>query len=249
MDEKQAAGCLLKSKQHGLPITSIAFQVNNSHPVLRSNLSPWAGASMMQRQNPVCSSRSRSSSTNHTSNPLQMYQQLYEVFGDSLGPRIAHNNWQDAVVTKSNLMRIQPFTHAYFPLRPLQRDANAIRERICKAKERIQAAGTLTGSSRIKRRRTEAEEAAHGDNQSIDASRKTVCFAFKAKTKSLAMSMDLDAASLPRRKHSQTETGTLLPKKVIKTAIVTGRIRRRYRKRNPSLNNKSKYDFHLGVFL
>ena len=34
-----------------------------------------------------------------------------------------------------------------------------------------------------------------------------------------------------------------------KRAIVTGRIHRKFRRVNPSLNNTAKYDYHLGVIL
>ena len=154
---QQAAGCLLKSKQHGVPMTSLGFQVNNSHPVLRSNLSPWAGTSVIQHPAPVASTRSRSSSTGLASNYLQLYQQLYDVFGDSLAPRVAHNNWQDAAVTKNNQMRMQPFAHAYYPLRPLARDAHVIKELISKAKERLQELTSPIHASSTKRKRMDDE--------------------------------------------------------------------------------------------
>lgn len=104
--------------------------------MLRANLSPWAGTSMIERR-PSLPPRSRSSSTNSTTQSNSEYHRLYSIFGDSLMPLIAFNNWQDSSVTKNNLIRIQPLTHAYFPLRPLQRDSAAIRDLIEKAKESI----------------------------------------------------------------------------------------------------------------
>ena len=258
---QQAAGCLLKSKQHGVPMASLGFQVNNSHPVLRSNLSPWAGASVIQRPAPVASTRSRSSSTNLASNPLQLYQQLYDVFGDSLSPRIAHNNWQDAAVTKNNQLRMQPFAHAYFPLRPLARDANVIKELINKAKEKLQPASPQTPAQRNKRKRT-AEESGSGHKASdkrAGTKTKRVCMTLSpARAKLSQASMDLDpeepspSRSSKRGGHKATEalrTQAKVDHKRSKLPVATGSIHRKFRKVNHSLNNKAKYDYHIGVIL
>ena len=257
----------MKSKLHGVPMTTIGFQVNNSHPVLRTNLSPWAGASVLQRPAPVAKSRSRSSSTSQASNPLQLYQQLYDVFGDSLGPRIAHNNWQDAAVTKTNQLRMQPFAHAYFPLRPLPRDANIIKELICKAKEKLKHSSSLSA----KRKRTTDEETSVHKNTESHKDRpksKRICLTVRPiQTKVTITPMDLDPdepgpsrtkAAGTSRRSSQKEpikaprraeqTAEIVPKH-LKCAVETGRIRRKFRKQNVSLNNKAKYDYHIGVTL
>ncbi|KAL9952533.1 hypothetical protein ACROYT_G039802 [Oculina patagonica] len=264
----QAAGCLLKSKQHGVPMTTLGFQVNNSHPVLRSNLSPWAGASVIQRPAPVASSRSRSSSTSHASNPLQLYQQLYEVFGDSLGPRIAHNNWQDAAVTKTNQLRMQPFAHAYFPLRPLPRDANIIKELICKAKEKLKPSSSQSSTLSTKRKRTIDEKTS--ETQKDRPKSKRICLTVRPvqmKVSSIPMDLDPEEPSPSRtraiatgvsRRSSQKEPAKALRhvqqtakinQKRLKCAVETGRIRRKFRKQNLSLNNRAKYDYHIGVTL
>lgn len=265
---QQAAGCLLKSKQHGVPMNTLGFQVNNSHPVLRTNLSPWAGASVLQRPAPAASTRSRSSSTGHASNPLQLYQQLYDVFGDSLGPRIAYNNWQDAAVTKTNQLRMQPFAHAYFPIRPLPRDANVFKELIRKAKDKLKPSSSQTSSLSTKRKRnTDDEESTEG--QKDRSKNKKICLKFRPmQTKISNTPMDLDpeepspyrtrtVGSL--RRGSQQKEPVKAPRHVQHTskigykhltcAIETGRIRRKFRKPSLSLNNKVKYDYHIGVTL
>lgn len=255
----QAAGCLLKSKQHGVPITSLGFQVNNSHPVLRTNLSPWAGASVLQRPAPVAKSRSRSSSTGLASNPFQLYQQLYDVFGDSLGPRTAHNNWQDAVVTKTNQLRMQPFAHAYFPLRPLPRDANIIKELINKAKEKLQTFGSKTNTFGVKRKRTIDDESSQSPKERLKSKR--ICLTLRPSlAKVSATLMDLDTEELSSsqsitagisKKSSEKELAKA-PRhvqRVTNCGVETGRIQRKLRKQNPSLSNRVKFDFHIGVTL
>lgn len=265
---QQAAGCLLKSKQHGVPMNTLSFQVNNSHPVLRSNLSPWAGASVLQRPAPVASTRSRSSSTGHTSNPLQLYQQLYDVFGDSLGPRIAHNNWQDAAVTKTNQLRMQPFAHAYFPIRPLPRDANIFKELIRKAKEKLKPTDSQITSPSAKRKRNIDEEKIT-ESQKDRSRNKKICITFRPMHTTVSNTpMDLDPEE-PSSSRTRT-TGALrrgsqqkelvkarrhvqqtakIEQKHLKCAVETGRIRRKFRKPSLSLNNKTKYDYHIGVTL
>ena len=260
--QQQAAGCLLKSKQLGVPINSLSFQVNNSHPVLRSNLSPWAGASVIQRPAPVASTRSRSSSTSLAPNPLQLYQQLYDVFGDSLGPRIAQNNWQDAAVTKSNQLRMQPFAHAYFPLRPLPRDANVIKELIKKAKEKLQPVGSPTRAPVVKRRRTIDEDRTGHKSEIKRAGSKSkrICLTLRPVRAKLSHSpINLDpgepspsrasrrsghkAMEAPPRKQAKVEQR---PSQLV---VATGNIRRKFRKAIPLLNSKAKYDYHIGVML
>lgn len=260
--QQQAAGCLLKSKQLGVPINSLGFQVNNSHPVLRSNLSPWAGASVIQRPAPVASTRSRSSSTSLAPNPLQLYQQLYDVFGDSLGPRIAQNNWQDAAVTKSNQLRMQPFAHAYFPLRPLPRDANVIKELIKKAKEKLQPVGSPTGAPVAKRRRTIDEDRTGHKSEIKRAGSKSkrICLTLRPVRAKLSHSpINLDpgepsssrasrrsghkAMEAPPRKQAKVE------QRPFQLVVATGNIRRKFRKASPLLNSKAKYDYHIGVML
>lgn len=252
-------------------MTTLGFQVNNSHPVLRSNLSPWAGASVIQRPAPVASSRSRSSSTSHASNPLQLYQQLYDVFGDSLGPRIAHNNWQDAAVTKTNQLRMQPFAHAYFPLRPLPRDANIIKELICKAKEKLKPSSSQSSALSSKRKRTIDEETSVHKNKETQKDRpkgKRICLTLRpVQTKVSSIPMDLDpeepspsrtrATGISRRSSQKDPVKTTrhaqqlakIHQKHLKCAVETGRIRRKLRKQNLSLNNRAKYDYHIGVTL
>ena len=265
---QQAAGCLLKSKQHGVPMNTLGFQVNNSHPVLRTNLSPWAGASVLQRPAPVASTRSRSSSTSHASNPLQLYQQLYDAFGDSLGPRIAHNNWQDAAVTKTNQLRMQPFAHAYFPIRPLPRDANVFKELIRKAKEKLKPSSSQTRSLSIKRKRNLDEEK-NAESQKDRLKNKKICLTFRSMQTTVSNTpMDLDpeepspsrtrpAGSLRRGSQQKepvkaprhAEQTAKIDQKHLKCAVETGRIRRKFRKPSLSLNNKAKYDYHIGVTL
>ena len=248
----------MKSKQHGVPMTTLGFQVNNSHPVLRTNLSPWAGASVIQRPAPVASSRSRSSSTSHASNPLQLYQQLYEVFGDSLGPRIAHNNWQDAAVTKTHQLRMQPFSHAYFPLRPLPRDVNIIKELICKAKEKLQPSSSQSSPFNTKRKRTIEEES----KKDRPKSKRIRLSVRPVQTKVSITPMDLDPvepgpsrtrpiAGISRRRSQKgpVQQRAKIDQKHLKCAVETGRIRRKFRKHNLSLNSRAKYDYHIGVFL
>lgn len=249
-------------------MNTLGFQVNNSHPVLRTNLSPWAGASVLHRPAPAASTRSRSSSTGHASNPLQLYQQLYDVFGDSLGPRIAYNNWQDAAVTKTNQLRMQPFAHAYFPIRPLPRDANVFKELIRKAKDKLKPSSSQTSSLSTKRKRnTDDEESTEG--QKDRSKNKKICLKFRPmQTKISNTPMDLDpeepspyrtrtVGSL--RRGSQQKEPVKAPRHVQHTskigykhltcAIETGRIRRKFRKPSLSLNNKVKYDYHIGVTL
>lgn len=243
-------------------MTSLGFQVNGSHPVLRSNLSPWAGASVIQRPAPAASTRSRSSSTSLASNPLQMYQQLYDVFGDSLGPTIAHNNWQDAAVTKNNQLRMQPFAHAYFPLRPLARDANVIKELISKAKEKVQPVTSPAHTPGTKRRKTDDDDrSSHKTTESkrTISKSKRICLTLRHVRANISRApMDFDPeepshsrssrrgghkAIEPPRKQAKVE------QKHSKRAVVTGNIRRKFRKANPPLNNKAKYDYHIGVIL
>ena len=265
---QQAAGCLLKSKQHSVPMNTLGFQVNNSHPVLRTNLSPWAGASVLQRPAPVASTRSRSSSTGHASNPLQLYQQLFDVFGDSLGPRIAHNNWQDAAVTKTNQLRMQPFAHAYFPIRPLPRDANVFKELIRKAKEKLNPMSSQISSLSTKRKRNTDEEKNTESHKDRSRSKK-ICITLRPMHTTVSNTpMDLDPAE-PSPSRTRT-AGTLrrgsqqkelvkarrhvqqtakIEQKHLKCTVDTGRIRRKFRKPSLSLNNKAKYDYHMGVIL
>lgn len=250
----------MKSKQHGVPMTSLGFQVNNSHPVLRSNLSPWAGASVLQRPAPVAT-RSRSSSSSLASNPLQLYQQLYDVFGDSLGPRIAHNNWQDAAVTKNNQLRMQPFAHAYFPLRPLARDANVIKELISKAKEKLKPLSSPTRTTGTKRKRTDDEDrSAHKtvESKRSGSKSKRICLTLRPVRAKLSHVTGLvpeePSPSRSSRRSSHKATGaaekqTKLHQKHSKRTVSTGRIRRKFRKTNLPLNNKAKYDYHIGVNL
>lgn len=251
----KAAGCILKSKQHGVPLNSRGFSVNNSHPVVRSNLSPWAGASI-QRPAPLVTTRSRSSSTGLASNPLQQYQQLYDVFGDSLGPTIAHNNWQDAAVTKSNQQRMQPFAHAYYPLRPLARDANMIKELINKAKEKLQPLKSPVRASAAKRKRSDAEDRS-GKRSGYKC--KQICLTLRPARVGLdRVSRDLDADVPGLLRHSRrsgleaTEPSTKrgeIDQKNSKPHVATGRIRRKFRKATHLLDNKAKYDYHIGVML
>lgn len=256
----QAAGCLLKSKQQGVPMTSLGFQVNNSHPVLRSNLSPWAGTSVIQHPAPVASTRSRSSSSGLASNSLQLYQQLYDVFGDSLAPRVAHNNWQDAAVTKNNQMRMQPFAHAYYPLRPLGRDAHVIKELISKAKERLQVLSSPIHTS--KRKRTDDED--RSGMKTADSKRpghrsKRICLTLRpARAKLTLLSTDIapnepsSSRNSRRSSHCTVEPTKKVAKvfqKHSKRTVATGRIRRKFRKTNFPLNSKAKYDYHMGVML
>ena len=249
----------MKSKQHGVPMTSLGFQVNNSHPVLRTNLSPWAGASVLQRPAPVAKSRSRSSSTGLASNPFQLYQQLYDVFGDSLGPRTAHNNWQDAVVTKTNQLRMQPFAHAYFPLRPLPRDANIIKELINKAKEKLQTFGSKTNTFGVKRKRTIDDESSQSPKERLKSKR--ICLTLRpslAKVSDTLMDLDPEELSSSQsikagisKKSSEKELAKA-PRHVQRLtnwSVETGRIQRKLRKQNPSLSNRVKFDFHFGVTL
>lgn len=255
----QAAGCLLKSKQHGVPMTSLGFQVNNSHPALRTNLSPWAGASVHQRPAPVAKSRSRSSSTGLASNPFQLYQQLYDVFGDSLGPRTAHNNWQDAVVTKTNQLRLQPFAHAYFPLRPLPRDANIIKELINKAKEKLQTSGSQNNTFGTKRKRTFDEASNKGSKDR--PKNKKICLTLRPSFVKISPApMDLDPEELGSSRGTtvgisrrSSQKGLVkVPRhvqRVTNCGFETGRFRRKSRKQNPSLSNRVKFDYHIGVTL
>ena len=244
-----------------MPISSLGSQVNNSHPFLRSSLSPWAGTSVIQRPAPVGSTRSRSSSTSLASNSLQLYQQLYEVFGDSLGPRIAHNNWQDAAVTKNNQLRMQPFAHAYFPLRPLARDANVIKEMIIKAREKLRLVSPQTPAQGTKRKRTTSESgSAHKTSEKRSGTKaKRICMTVSpARARIQQVPMDLDpeepnpSRSSKRGGHKAFEVPGIQAqggRKRSKRAIVTGRIHRKFRRVNPSLNNTAKYDYHLGVIL
>lgn len=258
----------MKSKQHGVPMNTLGFQVNNSYPVLRTNLSPWAGASVLQRPAPVASTRSRSSSTSQASNPLQLYQQLYDVFGDSLGPRIAHNNWQDAAVTKTNQLRMQPFAHAYFPLRPLPRDANVFKELIRKAKEKLKPSSSQTSSPSTKRKRNIDDEK-NTESKKDRSKSKKVCLTLRPMQTTVSNTpMDLDpeepspsrtrTAGTSRRSSHQKEPiktsrhvqqTVKIDQKHLKCAVETGRIRRKFRKPSLSLNNRAKYDYHIGVTL
>lgn len=256
---QQAAGCLLKSKQFGVPISSLGSQVNNSHPFLRSNLSPWAGTSVIQRPGPVGSTRSRSSSTSLASNSLQLYQQLYDVFGDSLGPRTAHNNWQDAAVTKNNHLRMQPFAHAYFPLRPLARDVNVIKEMIIKTRQKLRLVRPQTPAHGTKRKRTTSESgSAHKTSEKRTGTKaKRICMTVSpARARLQQVPMDLDpeepnpSRSTKRGGHKAFEVpGTQAHGDRNHSKRVTGRIHRKFRRINPSLNNTAKYDYHLGVTL
>ena len=243
-------------------MTSLGFQLNNSHPVLRSNLSPWAGASVIQHPAPIAT-RSRSSTSSLASNPLQLYQQLYDVFGDSLGPRIAHSNWQDAAVTKNNQLRMQPFAHAYFPLRPLARDANVIKELISKAKEKLKPLSSPTRSTATgtKRKRTDDED--RSPHKTVESKRggsksKRICMTLRPVRAKLSHVTGLvhDEPSLSRssRRSGHKATGSAdkqakHDQKRCKRGVATGRIRKKFRKTNLPLNNKAKYDYHIGVNL
>lgn len=250
-------------------MNNLGFQAtNNSHPVLRSNLSPWAGASLVQRPAPIPSTRSRSSSSNHVSNPCQLYQQLYEVFGDSLAPGIAFNNWQDGAVTKSKLLRIQPLTHAYFPSRPLQRDAKSTRDLINKAKEKLQGKEpldtTVEGGTKLVEGRKEQPKA------------KVLPFTFTSTlNKVVRTSFDSPVfePSRPQKERAPTErepsrrksgrgsskrreADTPMETDEQPTAseradckVETGKIKRRFRRTRPILASKPKYDYHIGVTL
>ncbi|XP_015750478.1 PREDICTED: TAF6-like RNA polymerase II p300/CBP-associated factor-associated factor 65 kDa subunit 6L [Acropora digitifera] len=251
----KAAGCLLKCKQHGVPMNPLGFPVNNSHPVFRSNLSPWAGTSVVQYPAPVVSTRSRSSSTGLAYNPFQLYQQLHDVFGDSLGPIIAQNNWQDAVVTKNNQLRMQPFAHAYYPLRPLPRDVHTIKELINQAKERLNPLSSPAQTMAMKRKQMDDDE--RSGTRSEDAKRlghkgKRICLTLRPAHVNLSkISLDLEPLH-PRRSRGATWMPTKHWKNDqmnSKPHITIGKIRRRFRTTTLPLGNKTKYDYHIGVML
>lgn len=259
---QQASSCLLKSKTKGVPANSYNFQVNNSsHPMLRANLSPWAGASMMERR-PSISQRSRSTSTN-SNQSNSPYQRLYSLFGDSLVPMIAFNNWQDSNVTKNNLLRIQPLTHAYFPLRPLRRDSTVIRELIMSARclqSRNDVTESLLHPGR-KRNRHDDESTRHPETKREKRS-KWSSLSLGSPTKLSTNMPDVfeptprgraSAGHVPRKKG-----GKLLKRKhekelesdtEVKNHVVTGRIKRRFRTTRPVITNGNQYDYHLGVTL
>lgn len=252
---QKAAGCLLKCKQHGVPMNPLGFPANNSHPVFRSNLSPWAGTSVVQYPAPVVSTRSRSSSTGLAYNPFQLYQQLHDVFGDSLGPIIAQNNWQDAVVTKNNQLRMQPFAHAYYPLRPLPRDVNTIKELINQAKERLNPLSSPSQTMAMKRKQMDDDE--RSGTRSEDAKRfghkgKRICLTLRPAHVNLSkISLDLEPLH-PRRSCEATWIPTKHWKNDqmnSKPHITIGKIRRRFRTTTLPLGNKTKYDYHIGVML
>ncbi|XP_015758835.1 PREDICTED: TAF6-like RNA polymerase II p300/CBP-associated factor-associated factor 65 kDa subunit 6L [Acropora digitifera] len=251
----KAAGCLLKCKQHGVPMNPLGFPVNNSHPVFRSNLSPWAGTSVVQYPAPVVSTRSRSSSTGLAYNPFQLYQQLHDVFGDSLGPIIAQNNWQDAVVTKNNQLRMQPFAHAYYPLRPLPRDVHTIKELINQAKERLNPLSSPAQTMAMKRKQMDDDE--RSGTRSEDAKRlghkgKRICLTLRPAHVNLSkISLDLEPLH-PRRSRGATWMPTKHWKNDqmnSKPHITIGKIRRRFRTTTLPLGSKTKYDYHIGVML
>lgn len=252
----------MKCKQHGVPMNSLGFPVSNSHPVFRSNLSPWAGTSVVQYPAPVVSTRSRSSSTGLTYNPFQLYQQLYDFFGDRLGPIIAQNNWQDAVVTKNNQLRMQPFAHAYYPLRPLPRDVNMIKELIHQAKERLKPLNSPTQTMAMKRKQMDDNDRL--GTRSQEAKRfghkgKRICLTLRPTHVSLSkISLDLEPMrpSFLSHTRSRSHEATQIPTKHRKNDqmnskphITTGKIRRRFRTTTLPLGNKTKYDYHIGVLL
>lgn len=273
---QQASGSLLKSKTKGVPVNSYTFQVNTStHPMLRANLSPWAGTSMMERR-PSLPTRSRSSSTNSATQSNSEYHRLYSIFGDSIMPLIAFNNWQDSSVTKNNLIRIQPLTHAYFPLRPLQRESTAIRELIEREKESLLARKSESSNEPLlhagrKRQRTEdlslkqpetkKERKGIWSSLTLSSPKKLKPFntdIFEAPS-STSKSKGNVEQSLSRKKSGKSSRKKHeLPKEAVmerKTSaadknlhIATGKIKRRYRRiTRPSITNKSQYDYHLGV--
>ena len=271
--KQQAAGCLLRSKQNGVPVTAAAFQLNgNSYPVLRSNLSPWARPGSVHRAAPVPSTRSRSSSTSDTSNLQLLYQQLYEAFGDSLLPRIAFNNWQEGAVTKTTLLRIQPLTQKYFPLRPLRREKKSIRDLIDRAKDK----------------RRKDQEPAHdetNDGQVLPTNvpeeqkrthKATVApFVVRSRSRNLSRT-SLQGAVFESGHALSGEEGTIRgisrskshreiqeameiddavseeitkPSPGTRSKIKTGKMRRRLKRAWPFLASVSKYDYHVGVTL
>ncbi|KXJ29986.1 TAF6-like RNA polymerase II p300/CBP-associated factor-associated factor 65 kDa subunit 6L [Exaiptasia diaphana] len=265
----QASSCLLKSKAKGVPVNSYNFQVNNSsHPMLRANLSPWAGASMMERR-PSISQRSRSTSTN-SNQSNSPYQRLYSLFGDSLVPMIAFNNWQDSNVTKNNLLRIQPLTHAYFPLRPLRRDSTVIRELIMSARANLQSRSNYEDVTESilhpgrKRQRHDDETTRHPEAKREKKS-KWSSLSLSSQTKLSTTIPDIfeptprgrasvghvsrkKGGKFLKRKHEKVlERSTDVSSS--KTHVVTGRIKRRFRTTRPVITNGHQYDYHLGVTL
>ncbi|XP_031574413.1 TAF6-like RNA polymerase II p300/CBP-associated factor-associated factor 65 kDa subunit 6L [Actinia tenebrosa] len=274
----QASGCLLKSKTKGVPVNSYNFQVNNSsHPMLRANLSPWAGTNMMERR-PSFPTRSRSSSTNSTTQSNSEYYRLYSIFGDSILPMIAFNNWQDSSVTKNNLIRIQPLTHAYFPLRPLPRDSTAIRELIERKKESFLAKRSESESSSEpllhagrKRQRTEdvslkqpeTKKERKGPWSALTLSSPTKLRPFNTNyfeapscTSRSKGSVDQSlsrkkSGKFAKRKNEVPKEAEMERKTSVDKSlhIATGKMKRRYHKitTRPSITNKSQYNYHLGV--
>ena len=211
-----------------------------------------------------CAFRSSSSSA---SNPNQLYQQLYEVFGDSLTPRVAFNNWQDPAVTRTNLMRIQPIAHAYFPLRPLQRNSSSIRELIQKASEQMKGE-SVKGDQAVMRKRPKMSEFSPPKTYvaSEQGEAKTMCFLLRSSNKKLNpirndyWETDISSNKIKGRKpecdkscdrplkRKYPNSGSCLIGSEHQRPEV-GNIRRRFRRTRPVITNGTKYDFHLGVIL
>lgn len=270
LNHQRASSCLLKSKSRGVPVNSYNFQINNStHPMLRANLSPWAGPSMLERRSSI-PRRSRSSSTN-SNQPNNAYHRLYSIFGDSLVPMIAFNNWQDTSVTKNNLLRIQPLTHAYFPLRPLRRDSTVIQDLITTARENSKTKSQHKEKEPLlhagrKRSRTEDDSTRHPDSKREKKGKwSSLCLPSRTKLTNL---LDVyEQVSTARAKGSgdhmsRKKSGKHSKRKYDKTSekkttdavssdspVITGQIRRSFRKTRPVITNTNQYDYHLGVIL
>ncbi|XP_032221662.2 TAF6-like RNA polymerase II p300/CBP-associated factor-associated factor 65 kDa subunit 6L isoform X2 [Nematostella vectensis] len=272
----QAAGCLLQANAEGV-IPPQSYPVNNStHSMLRTTLSSWPGISTGNERRPAPisshSRTSRSSSVCHIS-PSQCYAQLYEIFGDSLLPYTGVNNWQDNATTKNHLQRIQPFAHAYFPLRPLQRDTIMIRKLIEKARQKHSEAvrggrsPLILGHGSRKRPRTVEEE--ESSQHEIKRERHSMysSLALKPKTShSLVAAGVFEFVSPPRKvaehnKAGKRKGGRQCKRKSAEVTTkeeqmevddkghpLTGSVMR-FRRSHPVSANKMKFDYHIGVTL
>lgn len=239
--------------------------------MLRANLSPWAGPSVMERR-PSTPHRSRSSSSSNSNHPNNAYHRLYSIFGDSLVPMIALNNWQDSSVTKNNLLRIQPLTHAYFPLRPLRRDSTAIRDLISTARENLKTK-TVNKEKQVlhhpgrKRHRTDDDSTRQPDSKR-EKKNKWSSLSLTSPTKLFKNMPDIfehpsstrgkgngehvsrrKSGKSSKRKHERTPDKKTTDVASTESNVVTGQIKRRFRKTRPVITNSNQYDYHLGINL
>ena len=137
---------------------------------------------------------------------------------------------------------MQPFAHAYFPLRPLARDANVIKEIIIKAREKLRLVSPQTPAQGTKRKRTTSESGSAHKNLEKRAGTKAkrICMTLspaRAILQQVPMDLDLEepnpSRSSKRGGHKAFEVPGIQAhrdRNHSKRAIVTGRIRRKFRR-------------------